>query len=129
MEPNTTSMTTFRVPVNHPAFDGHFPGSPILPGVVLLDAVLRAAAAQSTRAVQDDSSTQPGTGTDAQGWRIAAAKFLSPVAPGETLTLELQPQPNRSIRFSVHSSTRAVASGVLQEPAPSTECCHGQQAR
>ena len=33
----------FEVPADHPAFPGHFPGRPILPGVVLLDAVLQAA--------------------------------------------------------------------------------------
>src|SRR3977135_2550583 len=86
---------TVTVPAEHPALAGHFPGAPILPGVLLLD--------EMVRAVEQDRS-QPGT-----RWRIGAAKFVKPVRPGETLTLEHQPLPNGSIRFSI---TRA------GEPSP-----------
>lgn len=101
----------FPVPVDHPAFEGHFPGAPILPGVALLDEVLRVATLGQVAARGE--------------WRIASAKFLSPVAPGETLTLELQPQPNGAVRFSIHCSTRAVASGTVVPPPPAAESSDG----
>ena len=37
----------FTVPLDHPAFAGHFPGKPILPGVVLLDVALQTIAGAS----------------------------------------------------------------------------------
>ncbi|MFC7543328.1 hypothetical protein ACFQU2_33000 [Siccirubricoccus deserti] len=62
--------TDFRitVPAEHPALPGHFPGRPIVPGVLLLDAVLQAVAA-----------AEPGRGRPSL---VARAKFPAPVAPG-----------------------------------------------
>jgi len=54
-------------PAAHPAFPGHFPGSPMVPGALLLAAALAA------------------LGMGGAGARIASAKFLSPVAPGESV--------------------------------------------
>jgi 3-hydroxyacyl-[acyl-carrier-protein] dehydratase len=59
----------------HPAFEGHFPSRPIVPGVVLLDCGLRAIAAHRGAAHGDV--------------RIGAAKFLSMVGPGEPVRLEI----------------------------------------
>ena len=90
---------TITIAPEHPALAGHFPGAPILPGVLLLD--------EMVRAVEQDRS-QPGT-----RWRIGAAKFVKPVRPGETLTLEHEPLPNGSIRFHISSAGQPVAHGVL----------------
>ena len=68
----------------HPAFDGHFPSRPIVPGVVLLDESLRAIAAY-----------RAATGAPPlRAARIGVAKFLSVVGPGEALRLEVEPQPS-----------------------------------
>ena len=69
---------TLPIAASHPAFEGHFPTRPILPGVVLLDHGLRAI----------DAQRHPtGAGSPC---RIGAAKFLSFVGPGEPLRLELE---------------------------------------
>ncbi|WP_223247369.1 hypothetical protein [Sulfuriferula sp. AH1] len=57
----------WTVPADHPAFAGHFPGMPILPGVVLLDIALQAIADANSIAL--DSC------------EIGSVKFLSPAAP------------------------------------------------
>jgi len=95
-----SALTTLRIDPGHPALAGHFPGAPVLPGVVLLDETVRAL-----------EQTQ---GTASARWTVAAAKFLKPVQPGETLVLECEPLPNGSVRFAVSSDGRPVASGVLR---------------
>jgi len=94
------ATTSFTIDARHPALAGHFPGSPVLPGVVLLDETVRLA-----------EQARGGSGVR---WTVGAAKFLKPVQPGETLTLEHEPLPNGSIRFAVSSGGRAVAAGVLR---------------
>lgn len=93
------AVTTITIAPEHPALAGHFPGAPILPGVLLLD--------EMVCAVEQE---RPHAGTR---WRIGAAKFVKPVRPGETLTLEHEPLPNGSIRFSISSAGQPVAHGVL----------------
>ena len=106
---NTTSLL---VATQHPAFSGHFPGAPLLPGVVLLDEMLRA--------VEDDGRRG--------GWSIATAKFLQPVRPGETLTLEHEPLTNGALRFAIRSAGRRVATGTLVPRLSTTEADDGHQA-
>jgi 3-hydroxyacyl-[acyl-carrier-protein] dehydratase len=86
------NVVTWTVPVDDPAFAGHFPGRPILPGVVLLDRLLACVA----------------TSCD-----IASAKFLSPAGPGETLEFSWRATASGAIRFDIASAGRAVASGQL----------------
>jgi 3-hydroxymyristoyl/3-hydroxydecanoyl-(acyl carrier protein) dehydratase len=89
--------TTWAVLPDHPAFAGHFPGAPILPGVLLLDAVLLWAE----------------TVTDSVAGSIGNAKFLSPVRPGEVLTLALEYTKPGSARFDIACGSRKVATGQL----------------
>ncbi len=108
------ARTTFTIDARHPALAGHFPGSPVLPGVVLLDEMVRA--------------VEQAQGGAAARWTVGAAKFLKPVQPGETLTLEYEPLPNGSIRFAVSSAGRAVAAGVLRPSAPVRAAAAGAAA-
>lgn len=102
--------TTLLIPAQHPAFDGHFPGAPLLPGVVLLDEVLQV--------------------VQGEAWSISTAKFLRPVRPGETLTLEQEPPlANGAVRFTIRSAGRPVASGTLVPRLAANEPDHGYQAR
>ena len=109
---------TVLVPPQHPAFEGHFPGAPLLPGVVLLDEVLR---------VVEEARFGGGAGA-ATGWTIATAKFLQPVRPGDTLTVEHEALTNGAIRFAIRSAGRAVATGTLVPRLDVTEAGHGHQA-
>ena len=87
------------VPADHPAFPGHFPGRPIVPGVVLLDQAILFA--------------ESLLGKQVDRWQIGNAKFLSPVGPAETLVFSLQATPRGAIAFTVKSGARDVASGSL----------------
>ena len=94
----------WTVPADHPAFAGHFPGRPIVPGVVLLDRALLFA--------------EKLLGAPVDRWQIGNAKFLSPVGPGEALIFALRRTPRGGIAFSVRAADREVASGSLTPPAP-----------
>lgn len=91
--------TTVEVPVSHPAFDGHFPDRPILPGVVLLGYACRALGESLGRAVPPCD--------------IASAKFLRPVGPGTTLRVRLTEVPS-GWRFDIFADCDPVATGSLK---------------
>lgn len=82
---------------DHPAFAGHFPGRPIVPGVLLLDAAVAALARRDGGAVGE----------------IVSAKFLRPVAPGEPLVLRLAATEGGKARFSIEGPHGTVAQGQL----------------
>jgi len=96
--------TVVAVAADHPAFAGHFPGHPILPGVVLLGWAARTLAA--------------ATGQPALPCEVAAAKFLRPVGPGAVLTIRHTRQANDAWRFEIFGELGPVASGSLRMPAP-----------
>lgn len=72
---DTAEGCLFRVDGDHPAFQGHFPGDPVLPGVVQVDWALRMAEARL-------GPLGPFLGLD-------RVKFLAPIRPGDTVELRL----------------------------------------
>lgn len=88
------------VAAGHPAFSGHFPGRPIVPGVILLDRALYFAEAV--------------LGRPELVWEIAQTKFFSPVGPGQVLIFQLHERPDTSIAFSVLAEGCEVAAGHLR---------------
>ena len=95
----TMQTLHLTVAADHPAYAGHFPGQPILPGVVLLDEALVALAAE-----QENPALR---------CEIKSAKFLSPVLPGESLRLEYSSTAAGVFRFELKAAGRVVASGIV----------------
>jgi 3-hydroxymyristoyl/3-hydroxydecanoyl-(acyl carrier protein) dehydratase len=88
-----------HIATDHPAYDGHFPGHPLLPGVVLL--------AEAIAAIESHAARPAG------GWVVENAKFLLPVEPGTPLTFSHDALASGAVRFEVRSPSGVVASGVL----------------
>jgi 3-hydroxymyristoyl/3-hydroxydecanoyl-(acyl carrier protein) dehydratase len=109
------SETTLHIAPDHPAFAGHFPGAPIVPGVVLLDAAVHAL----LKVFQPPAANEEERSRTGNVCEIRSAKFLSPVGPGETLTISLDIAASGSARFEISSGSRKVAMGTLMLPSAS----------
>ncbi|MBR8322868.1 MULTISPECIES: acyl-CoA synthetase family protein [Burkholderia cepacia complex] len=106
-DPAGPPALAFTIAADHPALPGHFPGHPVVPGVVLLDHAIHTIGAALNRPLH--------------AWRLGSAKFLSPVAPGEPLDLAYDAAASGAIRFTVRAGSREVATGVLSAPPPAAQ--------
>lgn len=85
------------VPVQHPSLPGHFPGSPVVPGVIVLDriaACLQEAGAGRLR-------------------RLLAVKFLAPLLPGQRAEIRIVIDGLRA-RFRVVRDNTTIVSGDVE---------------
>jgi 3-hydroxymyristoyl/3-hydroxydecanoyl-(acyl carrier protein) dehydratase len=103
MSPDTPIESRVEIATDHPAFAGHFPGRPMLPGVAILAEALAA--------------VEAATGTPCDAWEVESVKFTSAVGPGACLTIKHRVQDGRA-RFEVLEGARRVASGVLASGTP-----------
>jgi 3-hydroxymyristoyl/3-hydroxydecanoyl-(acyl carrier protein) dehydratase len=90
------AATTFRIHGDHAALPGHFPGRPIVPGVVLLDIVLNHA--------------QQQFGSDLRIAGIDQAKFLAPLLPDQDAQLTLARIGSR-LQFTIRHESMLIAQG------------------
>lgn len=82
MEPNVRAVGIKNVTVNEPFFQGHFPGNPIMPGVLIVEAM-----AQLAGVLAFSSGMQ---GSSVYFMSIEKAKFRKPVVPGDQIKLEIK---------------------------------------
>ena len=72
-----------QVSINESFFQGHFPGAPVMPGVLVIEALAQCGAILALREIADrDQKLVLFTG-------IKEARFRRPVTPGDTLVLEI----------------------------------------
>ena len=81
----------------HPSLPGHFPGNPVVPGVVLLDRV--AAALQAWRGDAIRGFTQ--------------VKFMTPLLPDQAAELVLETTATQRVRFRILRGDTLLASGEI----------------
>ena len=82
-EPRKRIVAIKNVTINEQFFQGHFPGYPIMPGVLVVEAMAQAGAIIMMAAIQDrDNKLVVFTG-------IERAKFRRPVTPGDQLRIEV----------------------------------------
>ncbi len=96
---NPVYTTTVRIAANHPSLPGHFPGLPIVPGVVLLDHVLSEAERWLQRSVHAAS--------------LSNAKFSAPLLPEQDAELQLKLEGDE-LRFSLSRNGALLAQGMFR---------------
>ncbi len=85
LEPNVSAKGIKNVSVNEPYFIGHFPETPIMPGVLLIEC-----AAQLCSLVIAPEDAAADENKLYVLLKVKAFKFLKPVVPGDTLTIDVQ---------------------------------------
>lgn len=93
------SLTELRFAADHPAFAGHFPGMPIVPGVLLLDEVLSAIAAQA--------------GVELAQCTLGTVKFRNLVLPEQVLQLRCVSTVPGQVRFTIESAGQVAVEGSV----------------
>jgi 3-hydroxyacyl-[acyl-carrier-protein] dehydratase len=96
---STDRFNHFVIPASHPCLDGHFPGNPIVPGVVILDEVAAAFRAEG-----------PGVRICA----VKQVKFLSFLVPETPCAIRFATGADGGVRFECRSDDAVIASGLLQ---------------
>ncbi len=88
--PNESAIGLKNVTINENFFQGHFPGAPVMPGVLIIEAM-----AQTSAALVVHSAGKTLEGKLVYFMAIDEAKFRKPVIPGDTLHIHVQKEQNR----------------------------------
>ena len=91
-----------NVTINEPFFVGHFPSRPVMPGVLMLEALAQTAAILSF----ESAGTEPGDDTVVYFVGIDGARFKRPVEPGDQLVLEAVIERSRAgiVKYKARAS-------------------------
>src|ERR1700683_4183321 len=106
-----------NVTINEPFFVGHFPGLPIMPGVLIVEAIAQAGGALLLTEVEDRTDkVMVFTG-------IERAKFRKPVSPGDQLRIEVEVMGWRAVPRMIAVKMHGVASVAGKRVAEATVSC------
>jgi 3-hydroxyacyl-[acyl-carrier-protein] dehydratase len=84
-EPDKSITAIKNVTINEPFFQGHFPGFPIMPGVMIVEAMAQVAALL----FRVDEDNQPSKNATYYFVGIDKARFKKPVVPGDQLIMNI----------------------------------------
>jgi 3-hydroxyacyl-[acyl-carrier-protein] dehydratase len=133
VERRTRIVAIKNVTFNEPHFTGHFPNFPIMPGVLIIEAIAQAGGALLLTEIPDrDTKLMVFTGID-------SARFRRPVVPGDQLRIEVKVLNWRTTAVKLHGTATvegklaceatimcALTSRTPKKPAPPPVSSHGE---
>ena len=87
LEPNRRLTAIKNVSINEPFFQGHFPGHPVMPGVLIVEAMAQACGLLTRLSEDPDSGKTPAPSYLV---KVDKARFSRMVGPGDQLVLEVE---------------------------------------
>ena len=104
--PHESAVGLKNVTFNEPFFNGHFPGNPVMPGVLIVEAM-----AQTAGILVVHSLGQSGAGKMVYFMTIESAKFRKPVVPGDSMHIHVNCLKSRGNVFKFRGEAKV--DGVL----------------
>jgi 3-hydroxyacyl-[acyl-carrier-protein] dehydratase len=102
LEPNKRVVGVKCVTANEPFFAGHFPGHPVMPGVLILEALAQASALMSLTTTPEEQRA----GKVIYFMAIDGARFRKPVVPGDVLELHCEMLKNKGSIIKVKGEAK-----------------------
>ena len=122
-EPGKRILALKNVSANEPHFLGHFPGRPIMPGVLILEAMAQAACILALRTKGEVA----GANTAYYYAGIDGARFKRPVVPGDQLELEVHVLAHKRGIWKFSCVARVAGAVVTEAEILCTERILGQE--
>ncbi|MGI3777905.1 MAG: 3-hydroxyacyl-ACP dehydratase FabZ, partial [Janthinobacterium lividum] len=98
-----------NVTMNEPFFQGHFPGHPVMPGVLIIEAMAQTAAVLVVETIGPDAA-----GKVVYFMSIEGAKFRRPVVPGDQLRIHILKERSRGSVWKFHAIARVDGVSVAE---------------
>ncbi len=108
--PGESAVAIKNVTINEPFFRGHFPARPVMPGVLIIEAMAQTAAALVAHTLGSDTEGKIVFFTS-----IDQARFRKPVTPGDSLRVRVEKERSRGNLWRFRGT--AHADGVLMAEA------------
>lgn len=108
--PGKSAVGLKNVTMNEPHFQGHFPGAPVMPGVLIIEAMAQTAALFVVKTLGEDTE-----GKLVYFMTIDSAKFRKPVTPGDCIHIHVEKTQSRGAVWKFNG--KAIVDGKVYAEA------------
>jgi 3-hydroxyacyl-[acyl-carrier-protein] dehydratase len=106
---NVSAIGVKNVSINEHFFQGHFPGHPVMPGVLIIESMAQTAAVLVVETLGEEAA-----GKVVYFMSVEGAKFRRPVVPGDQVRIHVTKERNRGNVWKFHAVARVDGSSVAE---------------